>query len=60
LPSARPDPDRDLYEYECPDCGQYAAKHAGTLIWPMALDSDRHAQIAAVKRENAAGRRLMI
>jgi predicted RNA-binding Zn-ribbon protein involved in translation (DUF1610 family) len=56
----RPDPDHDLYEYDCPDCGQYAARHAGVLFWPMALDSDRRAQIVAIKQENRNGRRPMI
>jgi len=55
-----PDDDRRLYEYDCPDCGQYATAHAGTLFWPMALDSDRQAQIVAIKRENGAGRRPVI
>ena len=56
----QPDPDRDLFEYDCPDCGQYAAHHAGMLIWPIAPDSDRQTQIAAIKRENSAGRRPLI
>ena len=56
----RPDSDRDHYEYDCPDCGRYATNHAGTLTWPMALDSDRQEQIRAIRKENAAGRRPMI
>jgi hypothetical protein len=56
----QPDPDRDLFEFDCPDCGRYQVRHAGMLTWPMALDSDRQAQITAIKRENAAGRRPLI
>ena len=55
-----PDADRQLYEYDCPDCGQYATGHAGTLFWPMALASDRQVQIVAIKKTNAAGRRPVI
>lgn len=56
----QPDPDEDRYEYDCPDCGQYATRHAGIVFWPMALDSERQEQIVAIKRENASGRRPMI
>lgn len=56
----KPDQDRNLYEYDCPRCGQYATGFPGTLVWPNATAAERNAEIAFIHAENKAKRRPLI
>ena len=56
----KPDPDRDVFEFDCRDCGRYAAGQAKILLWPTLSEAERRAQRALVKDENAKGIRPLL